>query len=118
MIGPACMLVTGMLMAGMNAKKDMSYKRAWIPVALRLIAVPLLAIAVYKGLHLTALSENGMTVLTVSVMACAAPSATSIVQMAQTFRSDEAADYAAAINVIGTLLCIVTMPLMITLFTM
>ena len=117
-VGPACMLVTGMLMAGMNAKKVLSYKRAWVPILLRLVAVPLLAITLYKVLHLASLTDNGMSVLTITVMACAAPSASSVVQMAQTFQSDAAADYAAAVNVVGTLLCIITLPIMVTLFTM
>ena len=112
------MLVTGMLMAGMNAKKVLSYKRAWVPILLRLVAVPLLAIALYKVLHLASLTDNGMSVLTITVMACAAPSASSVVQIAQTFQSDAAADYAAAVNVVGTLLCIITLPIMVTLFTM
>ena len=118
MVGPACMLVTGMLIAGMNAKKVLGYRRAWIPVAARLLLVPLMAAALYRGLLLYRLTDNGMQVLTILMMANAAPSATSVVQMAQTFQSDAAADYAAAVNVTGTLLCIVTMPLMVTLFTL
>ena len=118
MVGPSAMIVTGMLIAGMDFRKVLSYKRAWIPVGLRLIVTPLIVTAIYKGLHVAALTPNGMTVLTVSMLACSAPSATSVIQMAQTFRSDAAADYAAAINVIGTLLCILTMPVMLTLFQM
>ena len=118
MVGPVCMTVTGMIIAGMDMKKVMSYKRAWIPVGLRLIVTPLLVMAVYKGVHLAAITPNGETVLTVSMLAASAPSASSVVQMAQTFKSDAAADYAAAINVIGTLLCILTMPVMLTLFEM
>ena len=118
MVGPICMIVTGMLIAGMDMKKVMSYKRAWIPVFLRLIVTPLIVMTIYRTSGLASLTPNGATVLTVSMLACSAPSATSVIQMAQTFQSDAAADYAAAINVIGTLLCIFTMPVMITLFTM
>ena len=118
MVGPICMIVTGMLIAGMDMKKVMSYKRAWIPVFLRLIVTPLIVMTIYRTSGLASLTPNGATVLTVSMLACSAPSATSVIQMAQTFQSDAAADYAAAINVIGTLLCIFTMPVMITLFTL
>ena len=44
------------------------------------------------------------------------PSASTLTQMAQVYGKD--ADYASAINVVTTLLCIVTMPLMVALYQM
>ena len=54
------------------------------------------------------------TALLVSLLATCTPSASTITQMAQIYGKD--ADYASAINVVTTLLCIFTMPLMIGLF--
>ena len=59
---------------------------------------------------------NGKDVLLVTVLAAVTPSATSITQLAQVHNKD--AQYACAINVITTLLCIVTVPAMLTLYQM
>ena len=50
----------------------------------------------------------------VSLLATCTPSASTITQMAQIYGKD--ADYASAINVVTTLLCIFTMPLMVALY--
>ena len=52
----------------------------------------------------------------VSRFAICTPSASTLTQMAQVYGKD--ADYASAINVVTTLLCIVTMPLMVALYQM
>ena len=54
------------------------------------------------------------TTLLVSLLATCTPSASTITQMAQIYGKD--ADYASAINVVTTLLCIFTMPLMVALY--
>jgi hypothetical protein len=50
----------------------------------------------------------------ISLLATMTPSASTITQMAQVYGKD--ADYASAINVASTLLCIITMPLIIALY--
>ena len=115
MVGPISMIITGMLIAGMDRKKIIGYKRIWIPTVLRLIVVPLIVIAVFKVTRIASLSANGETVVMISFLAGASAAATSIVHMAQAFGSDHAADYSAAISIVTTLLCILTMPLMATL---
>ena len=47
---------------------------------------------------------------------CSSDLASSITQMAQVYHKD--AQYASAINVVSTVLCVVTMPLMVTLYQM
>ena len=49
-------------------------------------------------------------------LAVITPSATTITQMAQLY--DNHAPYASAINVLTTLVCILTMPLMVALYTL
>ena len=63
---------------------------------------------------MAALTPDGDTILLVSFLATTAPSAAAIVQMAQVYGGDSA--YASKINVMTTLLCILTMPLMVMLY--
>lgn len=114
MIGPAAMLVTGMIMGSVDFRSLLAYKRLPIPVILRLVVFPLAALAVLKFTPLASLAPNGEAVLLVTLLAAAAPSASTINQMAQIYNHD--AGYASAINVVTILLCIVTMPAMVALY--
>lgn len=113
-IGPISMIILGMLMAGMNFKKILGYRRLWLVTALRLVGIPLAAVALLKLSGLAHLVPDSQTILLVSLLATCTPSASTITQMAQIYGKD--ADYASAINVVTTLLCIFTMPLMVALY--
>lgn len=113
-IGPISMIILGMLMAGMNFKKILGYRRLWLVTALRLVGIPLAAVALLKLSGLAHLVPDGQTILLVSLLATCTSSASTITQMAQIYGKD--ADYASAINVVTTLLCIFTMPLMVALY--
>ncbi len=115
MIGPTCMLVTGMLIGGMNFKKIFSYKRLWMVAALRLIAVPLMVLVVLKYSGLARIAENGEKILLITFLANISPSASTITNMAIVYEKD--ADYASAINVTTTILCVITMPIMVALYS-
>lgn len=114
MIGPAAMLVTGMIMESVDFRSLLAYKRLPIPVILRLVVFPLAALMVLKFTPLASLAPNGEAVLLVTLLAAAAPSASTINQMAQIYNHD--AGYASAINVVTILLCIVIMPAMVALY--
>jgi predicted permease len=114
MIGPAAMLITGMLMGGMDFKEFRSYKRLPIPVLLRLVVFPLVALVFLKFSGIASLASNGEMVLLITLLAAAAPSASNINQMAQIYDRD--AGYASSINVMTILCCIVTMPIMVALY--
>lgn len=114
MIGPSAMLVTGMIMAGVNFKEALSFKRLPLVTVGRLIVFPLIALAVLKFTPLAGIAPNGSTVLLITLLAAAAPSASTINQMAQIYNRNSA--YASAINVITILCCIVTMPVMVYLY--
>lgn len=116
MVGPAAMLVTGMLIGDMDFKKILSYRRLFLVVPLRLLVLPVLALLFLKYSGIAGLVENGNMILLVTLLACITPSASTITQMAQVYGKD--ADYASAINVTTTLLCIVTMPVMVALYQM
>lgn len=114
MVGPLAMLVLGMLMADMDLKKLLSYRRLWWITLLSLVGIPLIGLLVLKYSGLAEFVPGGERILLISLLAICTPSASTLMQMAQVYGKD--ADYASAINVATTLLCIVTMPLIVALY--
>ena len=98
------------------AKRAFSFRGIWKVAALRLVAVPLVLVALLRMSGLSALAENGGTILLVSLLAAITPSAATVTQMAQLY--DREAEYASAIYVVTTLLCIVTMPILVGIYQM
>ena len=114
MIGPASMIVTGMLFAGMDFKQIFASKRVYFVTFLRLIVVPAIALVLIKFSYLASLSSNGPKIMLIVFLAIITPSASTVTQMCQVYGNDS--QYASAINVVTTLLAIITMPLMVMLF--
>ena len=77
-----------------------------------LIAVSPILLLKFSGL--ASFAENGSQILLVTLLATITPSASTITQMAQVYGKD--ARYAGAINVITTLFCMITMPIMVYLY--
>lgn len=115
-MGPVAMLIIGMLMADMDMQHLRSYRQLWKPVLLRLIVLPVILVCVAKYSGLAALAPHGETLIIISLLSVIAPSANIVTQFSQMFGRD--ALYASLINTVTMLLCIITMPLMITLFQM
>ena len=116
MIGPASMIVTGMLFAGMNLKQIFANKRVYFITFLRLIAVPLIALVLIKLSNLASFSADGNKIMLIVFLAIITPSASTVTQMCQVYGNDS--KYDSAINVMTTLLSIITMPVMVMLFQM
>ena len=116
MIGPASMIVTGMLFAGMNLKQIFANKRVYFITFLRLIAVPLIALVLIKLSNLASFSADGNKIILIVFLAIITPSASTVTQMCQVYGNDS--KYASAINIMTTLLSIITMPVMVMLFQM
>ena len=114
MIGPASMIVTGMLFAGMDFKQIFASKRVYFVTFLRLIVVPAIALVLIKFSYLASLSSTGPKIMLIVFLAIITPSASTVTQMCQVYENDS--QYASAINVVTTLLAIITMPLMVMLF--
>ena len=114
MIGPASMIVTGMLFAGMDFKQIFANKRVYFITFLRLVIVPIIALFLIKCSHLASFSSNGNKLMLIVFLAIITPSASTVTQMCQVYGNDS--QYASAINVVTTLLAIITMPLMVMLF--
>lgn len=116
MIGPASMIVTGMLFAGMNLKKIFTNKRVYFVSFLRLVIVPVIALILIKCSQLSTFSSNGNKLMLIVFLAIITPSASTVTQMCQVYGNDS--QYASAINVVTTLFAIVSMPAMVILFQM
>lgn len=116
MIGPSAMLITGILLSEVDWKKVMGFAGLWKTVALRLVAYPLMGIMILKSLGMPQMVADGETILLVSLLANMTPPASTVTQMSQIYGKN--ADYSSAINVVCTLLCIATMPLMVMVYQM
>ncbi|WP_455128912.1 AEC family transporter [Pseudoramibacter alactolyticus] len=113
MIGPISMIAIGMILANVQWGKLFTNRRIYWIVALKMIVLPIIILLILKYTPLHTLLPQGRMILLVSLLAVIAPSGATIPQMAQLYGRN--ADYASSINVITTLICIVTMPLL-TLF--
>lgn len=114
MLGPVSMISIGMVIAGVKWSQMFKNKRIFMIIAIRMVAFPLLAILILKLLFSQVHIANQSKILLISLLAMAAPSGATIPQMAQIYGGD--ADYAGMINVVTTLCCIVTMPIMIYIY--
>lgn len=115
MIGPVGMLITGMMIATMPMKRLVSFRRAWLVVFMRLLAMPFIMVLIAKT-GLSTYAADGETVLMISLLAVAGPCGSTVMQMSQIYNDHTTAEYASAINVISMLCCAVTMPLIIAFY--
>ena len=114
MLGTLSMLVAGMLMGGVDFRRLFTSLGIWKAAFLRLVAIPLVLLVLLKCSGLARLVPDWETILLVSFLSAITPSASAVTQIAQVYSSD--GEYAGSINVVTTLLCIVTMPLIIALY--
>ena len=116
MIGPISMIVAGMLIGNMNLKQIFSYKRIYLINFFRMILCPAIILLIIKYSGLANFSPDGKMILLISLLATITPSASAITQMSQIYGKN--AEYASAINVVTTIVCIITMPIMVWLYQM
>lgn len=114
MAGPMAMLITGILVGGMDWKKMRAYRRAGFVTVFKLIIVPLLVIGVLKLCPLDKVIPDGDMIFFIVLLATITPTASATAQMAQIYGQD--AEYANIMNLTTTICCIVTMPLMVMLY--
>lgn len=114
MIGPASMIVTGMLIAEMNIRNIFENVKVYFISFLRLVVIPVISLAILKISGLVNIHPDGKKLLLIVFLAVITPSASTITQMCQVYGNDS--KYASAINVMTTLLSIITMPLMVLLY--
>lgn len=114
MIGPASMMMIGMMLAGMDLKQIFANKRIWLISFLRLIFAPLMFILFLRLTGFGASVPNADTILLITLLASSSAAAATITQMELIYGTD--AEYACSINVLTTMLCIITMPLIVLVY--
>ena len=108
------MIVTGMLIAEMNLRNIFENVKVYFISFLRLVVIPVISLAILKISGLVNIHPDGKKLLLIVFLAVITPSASTITQMCQVYGNDS--KYASAINVMTTLLSIITMPLMVLLY--
>ena len=116
MLGPVSMIMLGMIFAGASVKEVVGNKRLYLIVFLKMLVTPSIILLVLKLSGLAALVADGETILLVSLLATISPAATSVTQICQLYHRDPT--YAGAINLATTAVCILTMPIMVLLYSL
>ena len=116
MIAPLSMFMIGMLMARANLRELLSKKKLYLVCALRLTGYPLLLIAVIALSGITRRAEYLRDILLVLTMCVSSPAATLVTQMATAHCSMEEAAHAGSLNVLTTILSVITIPCMVFVF--
>ena len=114
MIGPLTMIVAGMLMGGVELDQIFKKTSIWKVSLLRLVVYPLAVVFFMRFSGAARLLPDGETILLVSLLSSVMPSAAAVTQLAQVYSDD--GEYAGVINVVTTVLCFVTTPLIIMLY--
>lgn len=114
MVGPASMLVVGMVITQRDLRSVFTFKKAWLILAGRLVVFPLVAILL---LFVSGFLRNFPAfapMLMAGMMSLSAPPSSTVSQLAVVY--DVEPVESSIYNVLGTFVCIVTMPAVIALF--
>lgn len=114
MIGPMAMLIAGMLIAALPLRSIILSSRIYLVAFLRLIFVPLIMLLVIKLFGFSHQNDQNKNIILISFLATISPSAATMTQMALLYQHD--ANKASAIYGMTTLLCIITMPIIVGLY--
>lgn len=115
-IGPISMIMLGMIFAGASRKEIVGNKRIFLIVFLKMLVTPGIIMLFLKFSGLATLAADGKTILLISLLATTAPVAVSVVQICQLYNKEPT--YAGAINLATTAVSILTMPLMVFLYSL
>ena len=116
MLGPAGMLVVGMIIGDADLAEVFRNKRVYFICFLRLVVCPVLSILFLFVSRAFYIHPESHIILEVVLLAGASSSASTVTQMVQVFGGD--AKYASIINVMSVILCVITMPMITFLYEM
>lgn len=116
MLGIVGMLIAGMLAAEVDFKGVMKNKRLYLVLLMRMVVCPCIILTVIKCTFMVISAMNVEKILLISFLASMTPSAATIIQFAQLNNKDT--DYAVAINIVTTLACLITMPILVAIYQM
>ena len=111
MLAPLSMIMIGMLMAKADLRALLAQKKLYLVCFLRLLGYPMFFIALIALTGVTRRAPYMHDILLVLTMCVASPAATLVTQMAAKHAGEEAA-HAGSLNVLTTLLCVLTIPCM------
>lgn len=114
MVAASSMLLIGMIIVGSDLKSVFTYKKAYLISLLRLVVLPVICILLLYISGYVQRHPDMRPVALVVVIGASAPCGASIVQMAVLGGKD--AMKGSIYNVMSTILCVVTIPMMIFLF--
>ncbi len=110
MMGPVYMFTIGMILGGANLKRVFLNRKAWLICFGRLVLYPVAAMLVLCVCGIFRIHPQAREIITIAALTAGAPSAVMVVQFTQMFRTDEEAQFASAVNILSTVLCLLTMP--------
>ncbi|MCQ2378708.1 MAG: AEC family transporter [Victivallaceae bacterium] len=113
-VGPVTMLISGILLASFDVSELRRYPRCGLVVLLRLIVFPLVFVLLFKYCPARKLVPCGAEILLITLFSIVTPPATTLTLMAQVYGRD--AHYANILNVVSTVLCLVTIPVAVWLY--
>ena len=114
MIGPLGMLLAGMVIADVPARRIFGDRRRYLASALRLVAAPVILLIAFKICGAAQMIPDGKNILLVVYLAGVTPACATVTSMAQLY--GDIGDRTGVLYVLTTLLSIVTMPLVIALY--
>lgn len=115
MVGPMGMLLAGMVIADIPMKQVFAVLENYKTVILRLIVYPIALLGLMKLIHATGMIADGKNILLTVYLACITPACATVTSMAQLYDKDAAKS--SVLYVLTTIFSIVTMPIMIGLYT-
>ena len=116
MVAASSMMLVGMIIAGSDLKSVFTYKKAYLISLLRLVVLPVICILLLYVSGYVQRNPAMRPVAQIVAIGASAPCGSSIVQLAVIGGKD--AMKASIYNVMSTILCVVTIPMMIFLFQM
>lgn len=116
MVAASSMLLVGMIIAGSDLKSVFTHKKAYLISLLRLVVLPVICLLLLYASGYVQRNPAMRPVALIVMIGASAPCGSSIVQLAVIGGKD--AMKASIYNIMSTILCVVTIPMMIFLFQM
>lgn len=114
MLGPVGMLITGMLLAEVDFKTAFKNIFLYRTILMRMILIPIIILFLLKSILLLVKFPEAEKILFISFLAAITPTASTVTQFSQIYNDD--VDFAVTINVVTTIICVVTMPVLAWFF--
>ncbi len=116
MMGPLYMFTVGMILGNADLKQVFSNKRAYLICFGRLVLCPLMALLLFAVTGIARLHPDAPRFLLVVFITSGAPTAVMITQFTQLYRTVPEAENASVINLLSTVLCLFTIPVLAGLY--